>query len=170
MVGYRRNFLPGGTFFFTVTLRDRRATFLTDNIGLLRGATRAVRDKLSFEIVAVVVLPDHLHAVWKLPPGDTDYATRWRLIKSSFTKELNVVLPHTGSRPESVWQSRYWEHTIRDDIDLQRHVEYVHWNPVRHGHVARAVDWPYSNIHRFVREGLLAADWGVRDVRGEFGE
>jgi putative transposase len=170
MVGYRRNFLPGGTFFFTVTLRDRHATFLTDHIELLRDATRSVRDKLPFEIIAVVVLPDHLHAVWQLPENDADYATRWRLIKSSFTKGLKAAIPHAGSGRESVWQNRYWEHTIRDDLDLQRHVDYVHWNPVKHGHVAHAVDWPYSSIHRFIREGLLAADWGVREVRGEFGE
>ena len=160
MVGYRRNFLPGGTFFFTVNLRDRRTTLLTDHIDLLRNATRAVRSKRPFEVVAVVVLPDHLHAIWQLPDNDADYETRWRLIKSSFTKALNTT--------ERVWQHRYWEHTIRDDLDLQRHVDYIHWNPVKHGHVARPVDWPHSSIHRFIREELLRADWAVGDVAGEF--
>ncbi len=163
MVGYRRNFLPGGTFFFTVTLRDRRATLLVDHIDLLREATRSVRQKHPFEIIAAVVLPDHLHTLWKLPERDADYAMRWRLIKSSFTKALNGISSSAGSESKNVWQSRYWEHTIRDDCDMER-------NPVKHGHVARAVDWPHSSIHWFIREGWLTADWGGVDGTGAFGE
>jgi putative transposase len=135
---------------------------------LLREATRAVRVKHPFEIIAIVILPDHIHAVWELPAGDADYALRWRLIKTSFTKALNMI--HQDAASKSVWQSRYWEHTIRDDLDLQRHVDYIHWNPVKHGYATRPVDWLYSSIHRYLRDGLLSADWGEYDEAGTFGE
>src|SRR5258705_10423718 len=138
MVRYRRNFHPGGSYFFTVALRNRRLKLLTDYIDILRNATQSVRDKHPFEIVAAVVLPDHLHAIWKLPEGDADYPMRWRLIKSSFTKTLNSATAEIGKKRETIWQSRYWEHTIRDDLDFERHVDYIHWNPVKHGYVARA--------------------------------
>ena len=175
MVAYRRNRLRGGTFFFTVALRDRSSRLLVDEVALLRIAHARVQALCPFVIVATVIMPDHLHAIWRLPEGDCDYAGRWRAIKAGFVRDLRrndhpVVLNHRGEA--NIWQRRYWEHTIRDEPDLRAHVDYVHWNPVRHGHAIRACDWPYSSLHRYIRDGLLDRDWGgaIREPRGNFGE
>jgi putative transposase len=175
MVLYRRNRVPGGTYFFTVTLRDRRATTLVAHIEALRMAFRETRRKEPFVTDAMVVLPDHLHAVWTLPPEDDDYAGRWRSIKSRFTHTLvnsGVRLTRNPKGEYDLWQRRYWEHTIRDEADLVRHLDYVHFNPVKHGLVERVADWPYSSFHRFVRQGLCAPDWagGVTSDNGSYGE
>jgi len=172
---YRRAQAPGGTFFFTVALADRSRDLLVANIDLLRAATRRVRLRHSFEIVAMVVLPDHLHAVWRLPEGDGDYAKRWSLIKAGFSRALpneeQISASRLSKRERAVWQRRYWEHQIRGDQDLQTHVDYIHHNPVKHGYVAKAVDWPYKSLHRYIRMGWLAADWGTGQEPGEgFGE
>ncbi len=161
MVQYRRNWLPGGTYFFTVTLADRSSTLLVDNVDALRDATRKIRDAMPFEIVAAVVMPDHLHALWTLPEGDADYATRWRLLKTYFTKSLGIATP---------WQRRYWEHTIRDDRDLANHIDYIHINPVKHGYVTRASDWPHSSIHRYITNGKVTQHWAASISEAEFGE
>jgi putative transposase len=122
------------------------------------------------------VLPDHLHAVWCLPAGDADFPLRWSLIKSGFSRGLpcaaTPTVSKTRKRERGIWQRRYWEHTIRDDADLARHIDYIHFNPVKHGHVSKASDWPYSSFHRYVKRGLLPEDWGgdVRDMNGSFGE
>jgi putative transposase len=158
MVQYRRNWLPGGTFFFTATLLDRRSRILTEHINFLRQAFRSARNKALFQVVAVVVLPDHLHTIWTLPEGDADYAGRWKAIKAGFTRALKahgVTLVSDGNAGYRLWQPRYWEHTIRDDHDLQTHVDYIHFNPVKHKLVKRAADWPYSSFHRYVRQGWL---------------
>jgi len=176
MVQYRRNRVPGGTFFFTVTLRNRRATTLVDNIGALHEALRRTLQQRPFLIDAMVVLPDHIHAVWTLPSGDADYAGRWRLLKSCFTQSLARAGngQSRNSRGEyDLWQRRYWEHTIRDESDFVRHVDYIHFNPVKHDLVERAGDWPYSSFHRFVRRGLCSPDWAGSEVKsddGRFGE
>jgi putative transposase len=121
------------------------------------------------------VLPDHIHAVWALPERDADFSSRWSLIKSGFSRGL-VPLPRSASkvrkREKGIWQRRYWEHAIRDDADLERHIDYIHFNPVKHGHVARVVDWPHSSFHRDVDRGLLAADWGgdMKEIQGAFRE
>ncbi len=167
MVRYRRNFTAGGTFFFTVTLADRTSQVLIDHIDHLRAAMREIRRAHPFTIDAVVVLPDHLHIVMTLPAGDADFTNRWRLIKRRFTDGVvksgtPVARLHSGE--PALWQRRFWEHTIRDDDDFERHVDYVHFNPVRHGFVASARDWPYSSFHSYVRRGLLPQDWG-----GDFG-
>ena len=164
MVDYRRNRVPGGTFFFTVNLHNRQSTLLVDRVGELRDSFTAVREKHPFHIDALVVLPGHLHAVWTLPDGDDDYALRWRLIKTRFTQSLN------RSADTKVWQDRYWEHTIRDEPDFEAHVNYAHINPVKHGYVERAIDWPHSSIHRYVREGVIAEDWAAEPLNGKFGE
>ena len=164
MVDYRRNRVPGGTFFFTVNLHNRQSTLLVDRVGELRDSFTAVREKHPFHIDAIVVLPGHLHAVWTLPDGDDDYALRWRLIKTRFTQSLN------RSADTKVWQDRYWEHTIRDEPDFEAHVNYAHINPVKHGYVERAIDWPHSSIHRYVREGVIAEDWAAEPLNGKFGE
>ncbi|GAB6041876.1 REP-associated tyrosine transposase [Endothiovibrio diazotrophicus] len=172
MVGYRRNFVPGGSFFFTVTLRDRRSNLLVRHVDELREAVRAVKRTRPFEIVAMVVLPDHIHALWVLPEGDSDYPGRWRAIKSRFTRALvqrGLGLMRDKRGEYRFWQRRYWEHTIRDDEDLTRHVDYIHYNPVKHGHVGRVRDWPHSSFHRFVADGRLPPEWGEIGPPGEEG-
>ena len=175
MVRYRRNFVAGGVYFFTATLADRRSSTLIDHIGALRRAFRITRQAYPFAIDAIVVLPDHLHVVMTLPAGDADFPNRWRLIKRRFTDVvMNTgasVACHRNGQP-ALWQRRFWEHTIRDDRDFERHVDYIHFNPVKHGLVGRVRDWPYSSFHRYVRSGILPEDWGgelIQD-RADFGE
>ena len=176
MVQYRRNFVAGGTYFFTVALHDRKKDLLVSHIDLLRTAIGDTRQARPFQIDAMVVLPEHLHAVWTLPPGDVDYAQRWRSIKSHFSRALaNAGAPVSlGENGEyNVWQPRYWEHTIRDDRDLEHHVAYIHYNPVKHRHAASAIEWPHSSFHRFVRNGVLPSDWGggnQEDLQHGYGE
>lgn len=176
MVAYRRNFLPGGTYFFTVVLKDRRSALLVENIDLLRQAFRKAREQQPFSIVALVVLPDHLHAVLTLPPHDADFPGRWRRIKALFTRSLvasGIQVDRNAKGEYALWQRRFWEHTIRDEADLQRHVDYVHFNPVRHGLVEQVQAWPYSSFHRYVSLGWLPADWGgmrPNFTEGEYGE
>lgn len=167
MVQYRRNRVAGGTYFFTVTLRDRKATTLVDHVDALRVAFRQVRHQRPFVIDAVVVLPDHLHAIWTLPPKDADYAGRWRGIKSHFTRALSkagVKLARNPKGEYNLWQRRYWEHTIRNETDMARHVDYIHYNPVKHGYVTSVVDWPYSSFHRYMDDGTYPADWGMNEI------
>lgn len=164
MVNYRRNFVPGGTYFFTVALHDRGARRLTEHAGELRDAFRRILRDRPFRIQAIVVLPEHLHTVWTLPPGDGDYPGRWKAIKSAFTRSLQKTghpVPMRDDGSALIWQRHYWEHTIRDTDDLQRHIDYLHFNPVKHGWVERVADWPYSSFHRFVRQGSLPEDWGT---------
>jgi putative transposase len=171
MVKYRRNFLPGGTYFFTVTLADRRSEALVDNIDALRGAFRVARRERPFAIDAVVVLPDHLHVIFTLPSNDADFSGRWRRIKGHFSRGLIDAATRLQRRPNgdlALWQRRFWEHTIRDEDDFARHVDYIHFNPVRHGLVSHVRDWPHSSFHRYVREGLLPDDW-AGDVTGDVG-
>jgi len=176
MTNYRRNFLDGGSYFFTVNLAERRSRLLTDQVGLLRAAFRYTRARHPFSVEAIVVLPDHLHAIWMLPSGDADYALRWRLIKTYFSRNLAMGERRSKSRTtkgeRGIWQRRYWEHTLRDERDYARHVDYIHINPVKHGHVERVTDWPYSSFHRFVRLGIYSADWSGsnNDSEGDFGE
>ncbi len=163
MVQYRRNRVPGGTYFFTVTLHDRKAKTLVEHIHALRVAFRHTLRQRPFRIDAIVVLPDHLHSVWTLPPGDVDYAGRWRAIKSRFTRELaraGIEISHNAKGEYDLWQRRYWEHTIRDEQDFARHVDYIHFNPVKHGLVKAVQEWPYSTFHHYVRQGLYPRNWG----------
>lgn len=153
MPNYRRLFVPGGTYFFTVNLRDRRQNLLIDHIEELRAAWRETQGRWPFETVAAVVLPDHLHFVWRLPAEDKNFSTRIRLIKAGFTERLPTRQKRSGRKGErDVWQRRYWEHLIRDDDDLNRHVDYVHFNPVKHGYVPNLDDWPYSTWVRWKEE------------------
>ncbi len=162
---YRRAWHSGGTYFFTVNLLQRQGNdLLTRNIGLLRNVVKAVRRRHPFKIHAWVVLPEHLHCVIELPPGDADYATRWRLIKMEFSKalprteRLSAVRARRGER--GVWQRRYWEHLIRDERDYRAHMDYVHINPLKHGLVKTVAAWPYSTFHRLVGEGIYPDYWG----------
>src|SRR5438067_1135752 len=175
MVRYRRNRVDGGTYFFTVTLADRPSTTLIDHIGALRAAFRLARQERPFSIDAIVILPDHLHALLTLPEGDADFAGRWRRIKGHFSSHLlsaRIALARHGNGELALWQRRYWEHTIRDDRDFARHVDYVHYNPVKHGLVSRVRDWPHSSFHRYVRQGVLPKDWAgdVSEAASGYGE
>jgi putative transposase len=176
MTRYRRAVIEGGTFSFTITLADRRSDLLVRHIDRLRHIYKWVQDKYPFQSIAVCVLPDHLHAIWSLPPGDADFPMRWSLIKSQFSRGLPSNVERSASkiikREKGIWQRRYWEHAIRDDADLARHVDYIHFNPVKHGYGSRAYDWPYSSFHRYVARELLSPDWGgdVADMTGAFGE
>jgi putative transposase len=165
MPSYIRTHIPGATYFFTVTLADRSSRLLVERVHALRSAYRRVQRRHPFETVAVCVLPDHLHAVWRLPEGDADYASRWQQIKRGFSLacDASASLPQSlrVKREKGIWQRRYWEHFVRDEDDLRRHVDYVHFNPVKHGHAARVADWPYSSFHRWVARGELPAEWGL---------
>ena len=168
MVDYRRSRVAGGTFFFTVNLRDRRKTLLVEHADALRQIVRDVKMDFPFVIDAMVVLPDHWHAVWTLPPDDAAYTRRLRLIKARFTKHLlraGVNISKDDRGEYNVWQKRFWEHTIRDDRDFEAHVNYVHINPVKHGYVKRAIDWPHSTIHRYVANDVLPPIGLVRRMR-----
>ena len=175
MPNYRQDHTPGATWFFTVTLADRKSSLLLDQIGRLRESVRHVRRQWPFHIDAWVVLPEHMHAVWTLPEGDDDFSTRWRLIKSRFSRELprreSISRSRTRKGERGIWQRRFWEHRIRDERDFRRHVDYIHSNPVKHGHVERAIDWPFSTFSRYVRKGIYSPDWGGgTEIAGDFGE
>jgi putative transposase len=167
MPNYRRNRIMGGTYFFTVVTKDRRACLCEERLrNVLRDAITHVRVSLPFEIDAWVLLPDHLHCLWTLPRGDHDYPTRWRLIKTWVTQhgtsagKLMEARKNSDKKGrESLWQPRYWEHTIRDDEDFASHCDYIHFNPVKHGLSERPSDWPYSTFHRFVAAGIYPHDW-----------
>ncbi len=165
MTNYRRTHVPGATWFFTVNLAERRSRLLVDRIDSLRQALRYVQQRHPFRIDAMVVLPDHLHAVWTLPPGDSDYPLRWRLLKTWFSRQIPPGERRRKSRivkaERGIWQRRYWERLIRDEADLRSHIDCIHFKPVKHGYVLKAVDWPYSTFHRYVKDGILTADWGV---------
>jgi putative transposase len=153
MPEYRRNRVPGGTYFFTVNLANRRSDLLVREIETLRVSIRAVRTATPFHIDAWVVLPDHMHCIWTLPEDDTDFSGRWRAIKMRFTKAL---LNRDGN---GIWQKRFWEHTIRDDHDYRAHMDYVHFNPVKHGLATNPAAWPHSTFQKCVALGLYDPAW-----------
>jgi putative transposase len=165
MPDYRRNHVPGGTYFFTVTLLDRSSGLLVSHIDALRDSVRRTRNRAPFHIDAWVVLPDHMHCVWTLPAGDDDYTGRWRALKKGFSKAISVgeyrSAVRVRRRERGIWQRRFWEHTIRDERDYAVHLDYVHFNPVKHGLVGRVGDWPYSSFHWCVRRGIYPAQWGA---------
>ena len=176
MSRYRRARIPGGTFFFTVALADRSSDALVRHIDLLRGIYGSVRKDRPFETIAICVLPDHLHAIRCLPEDDADFATRWNVIKGGFSRGLPAAPLRSPSkvtrREKGIWQRRFWEHAIRNEADMARHVDYIHFNPVKHGLVSRVRDWPHSSFHRYVETGTLPIEWGgdVREIAGSFGE
>ena len=165
---YRRADVPGATYFFTVNIADRETSLLLDHVDVLRETTRKVRQNHPFNIDAMVVLPDHLHAPWTLPNGDADFSMRWGLIKAGFSRAVPKIEPVSPSRiskgERGLWQRRFWEHQIRDERDFARHVDYIHYNPVKHGYVKQANQWPYSSIHRFIAKGLIGPDWACHEA------
>ncbi len=167
MSDYRRD-RSGSTYFFTVVTYDRQPILcVADSRRALKEVIREVREARPFEVKAWVLLPDHIHCVWELPEGDSDYSVRWALIKKGFTKRMTgrieTPLPNLSRikrREASVWQRRFWEHRIRDEDDLKRHVDYIHYNPVKHGLVDSPKGWKHSTFHRYVEAGLYPEDWG----------
>ncbi|QPB42307.1 REP-associated tyrosine transposase [Rodentibacter haemolyticus] len=152
MPNYRRVYLENAYYFFTVALQDRKSTLLIDRIDLLRQSYQKVCQKYPFKTIAICILPDHIHAIWQLPEGDTNYSLRWQLIKKYFSSKLPISNTRSESkikhREKGIWQRRFWEHTIVDDRDLNNCIDYIHYNPVRHGYVERCEDWKYSSIHK----------------------
>lgn len=173
MPEYRRIKTPGGTFFFTVVTYGRRQLLTNPEVRqALREGIIKVRQSLPFAIEAWVLLPDHLHAIWTLPGNDDGNAARWAVIKSWVTKkcnnlfnsEMNINKSRKNRQEGGIWQRRFWEHVIRDDQDFHRHLDYLHWNPVKHGYVETPMAWPYSTIHRFVAQGLYPSNWGGGEI------
>ena len=173
MPNYRRAKIPGATWFFTVNLLKRRNNnLLIEEISLLKDCIKKVYVSHPFEIVAWVVLPDHMHCTWKLPKGDADYATRWHLIKTHFSKTLAINEYRSPSRIKNaergIWQRHYWEHWIRDEQDFQRHFDYIHRNPLKHGLVTRVADWPHSTFHKYAKADIYSQNWcGDDDIKIE---
>ena len=168
MPDYRRNRVPGGTYFFTVNLRDRHADLLVTQIEALRNAVRDTSRLMPFHIDAWVVLPEHMHCLWTLPEGDADFPNRWRTIKTAFSKSLPRTATTTPAnlRPgeRGIWQRRYWEHTIRDERDYAAHMDYIHFNPVKHGLAQHPAEWKYSTFRRCVSQGIYPVNWVDGDI------
>jgi putative transposase len=173
MSNYRRLKISGGTYFFTLVTEERRP-WLCSEIArqTLRTGIERVRQRHPFTIEAFVLLPDHLHCIWTLPDGDSNFFIRWRLIKTFVTKnsggelsagtELN--LSRQKHQESDIWQRRFWEHLIRDEQDFTNHCDYIHYNPVKHGLCKAPKDWPFSSFHRLVERGFYPADWGTETV------
>jgi putative transposase len=169
MTGYRRLYRPGGTFFFTVVTYNR-CPILTSSRSraLLHAAWDDVKKRFPFNTIAICLLPDHLHCIWQLPDGDSNYSVRWSEIKKLFSreyiKETKIAIQVSNSRIKrretGIWQRRFWEHAIRDENDLHHHIDYIHYNPVKHKLIHNAADWQWSSFHRYVRNGVYDPDWG----------
>ncbi len=164
MSNYRRLFIPGGTWFFTVNLLQRQNNnLLIREVNLLRETVKSVRKRYPFRTNAWVVLPEHMHAVWTLPANDTDFSTRWRFIKSGFSRALPKTeyrsVVRIAANERGIWQRHFWEHAIRDEADFERHIDYVHVNPLKHKLVSQVKDWPYSSFHRYVERGIYPVNW-----------
>jgi putative transposase len=170
MPNYRRVYVPGGTFFFTLVTHRRRPLFSEERWRrALRNSLSKIQADHPFTIEAIVLLPDHLHCIWTLPTADASYSIRWKRIKEEFTREFlgqgGIEVDVGDSRLEhgerGDWQRRYWEHACRDQDDVNRCIDYLHWNPVKHGLVRRVRDYPHSSFHRFVRMGAYPMEWGA---------
>jgi putative transposase len=164
---YRRILIPGATYFFTVNLLNRKSSLLTDHINQLRYAFRKAKFYYPFTIDGIVILPDHLHVVMSLPKEDRNYSLRWNIIKGVFSKQIepeeSIVISRKNKRERGIWQRRFWEHLIRDESDYEHHINYIHYNPVKHGYVTTPTEWEYSSIHRFIQAGVLPKNWGSSD-------
>jgi len=169
-VKYKRYFQNEGTYFFTAVTYNRRKIFTTEaEIRLLHGAIEYVQQRHPFELIAYCICPDHIHMIWTLPENDSDYPTRWRLIKSYFSRNWPGPDSHTisqsriGKGEKGIWQRRYWEHYIKDDTDLKNHIEYIHFNPVKHRLVQTPIEWQRSSFKDYVHNGLYASNWGSEE-------
>lgn len=173
MPEYRRIKTKGGTYFFTVNTHLRRPILTTESFRqALRDGINRARQTLPFKIEAWVLLPDHLHAIWTLPMNDHNYSSRWAIIKRQVSKNCPAQFDSSAQisnsrlkRQESgIWQRRYWEHQIRDDLDFERHMDYLHLNPVKHGYVRKVIDWQFSSFHRLVAQGVYPSHWGAEEI------
>ena len=165
MTEYRRFYIPKAMWFFTVNLAERKNNYLlTYKIAVLRDAFRYVKQQKPFHINAAVIMPDHLHIIWTLPADDSDFSIRWNMLKGRFSRAIDggerVSKSRIKRRERGIWQRRFWAHLIEDQEDYNRHVDYIHWNPVKHGQVKKVIDWPYSSFHRYVKQGIYTEDWG----------
>ena len=151
-----------------MNLADKKSNLLIEHIEDLRDVMKKVKQQHPFDIDAMVVLPDHLHAIWALPKNDAEYPKRWMLIKSGFSRHIPKNEYRRKSRitkgERGIWQHRYWEHMIRDERDYEQHVNYVPYNPVRHGYVEKAVEWKHSSIHRYIKDGIIDPNWGISET------
>jgi putative transposase len=167
VVHYRRNLVTGGTYFFTVTLQNRKSRLLVDKVNLLKEAIQQVKDQHPFQIKAYVILPEHLHMIWELPRDDSDYSQRWKKIKAQFSKSVHksgFALSKTKHKEYNLWQRRFWEHTIKNMLDFEHHVNYIHYNPIKHGLVNNLYDWPHSSFHHYVLKGQIGKDWAGSEL------
>ncbi|MFC0036487.1 REP-associated tyrosine transposase [Cardiobacterium valvarum] len=165
MADYRRVFVRGGLYFFTLVLQDRSKSYLTDYIDIIRAAYKETIARHPFETVAICILPDHVHLLIRLPEGEDDYPTRIAYLKTQFSRNLPIQIRNPNQskfkrRETGIWQRRYWEHLIRDNADLARHMDYIYYNPVKHGYVSMVQEWPFSSFHRDVKAGLYPLNWG----------
>ncbi len=165
MTEYRRAYIPGSTWFFTVNLANRKDNhLLVEKIDLLRTSFRYVKKRKPFLIKAAVILPDHLHCIWTLPKEDADYSVRWNLLKGHFSRNIEkgeeISESRTKRRERGLWQRRFWAHLITNQDDYNRHMDYIHFNPVKHELVKRVVEWPHSSFHKFAEHGIYTNDWG----------
>jgi len=176
---YRRAFYLGATYFFTFNLLDRSSSLLINEVDKLRIAFQQVRLLHPFEIDGIVILPDHVHMLITLPEGDSNYSLRIRLIKRLFSKQIKSKELISSSRlskgERGIWQRRFWEHVVRDEKDFENHLNYILYNPVKHGYVTKAADWRFSSIHRSIRKGEISRSWGSGDDEyfqdiGDYGE
>jgi putative transposase len=167
-MNYRRVFAPGASYFFTLTLQNRRSDLLTCKTKELRVAFQQVMKTHPFIIDGIVVLPEHIHMILTLPLDDTNYSQRISCIKGTFSRQLEPTeLIHSSKKTKherGIWQRRFWEHLIRDEQDYKRHLDYIHYNPVKHGHVKSPSQWEYSSIHRYIKAGILPANWASTDA------
>ena len=165
MTDYRRVYISGATWFFTVNLAERRNnSLLVEHIDLLRAAFLYVKKRKPYTINAAVIMPDHLHCIWTLPAEDADFSVRWNLLKGYFSRGIpkveNISQSWIKRRERGLWQRRFWAHLLTSQEDFNNHMDYIHWNPVKHGLVNRVMDWPYSSFHRFVAHGVYPNAWG----------
>jgi putative transposase len=184
MPTYRRALIPGGTYFFTLVSGHRMPILVTEEArAILHCAWKDVQQRFPFSTVAICLLPDHLHCIWNLPEGDSNYSIRWKEIKRLFSRNymtqagVRQAAPLRSSQAKreetGLWQRRFWEHSIQDEDDLRRHIDYIHYNPVKHAWATRVKDWPWSSFHRYVERGYYDIDWGEGDERNcsiSFGE
>lgn len=167
---YRRYFSPGGTYFFTVVTYHRQPIFSDKKaVDLFRESISITMSQLPFDLVAICILPDHIHSIWSLPEGDLNFPKRWQWIKSYISRnyrslEISTTSLAEGNSKKEIWQKRYWEHFIRNEADLNNHINYIHYNPVKHGYSTSPAEWEFSSFHQYVKDGILPLEWGTNKI------
>ncbi|MDZ7803396.1 REP-associated tyrosine transposase [Thiohalophilus sp.] len=159
MSDYQRVYVRGGIYFFTVVTANRCPIFnSSSSVDILRNGFRYVKERRPFEMDAIVILPEHLHCIWRMPEDDADFSNRWKMLKGYVTRHLSWV---SGN----IWQPRFWEHLIRDEEDWRRHIDYIHYNPIRHGLVNDPVVWPFSSYQKYLEIGYYSSGWGKNEPK-----